>query len=291
MSRPKKQTVDYFPHHCNHKKTMFILEQRYGNDGYAFWFKLLETLGKNEGHFIDLRNEADWEFLTSLTRLNDETCEEMLNLLSKLGAIDKELWAQRIVWSQNFVDNVAEAYRNRVVNLPKRPDNLLKKSASGEVSDVRNPNQTVGNPQSKVNESKVDKSTKSSKAFADDSPEMFFATTLKSFILTNNPKAKTPEDLQKWAAVFDKMLRIDKRSLEDIESVIEYSQTDNFWMTNILSPGKLREQFDKLYLQSRRKPRGDPQPKQQFTHQHPVTDLQKVIQRKTMVGIKGGGDP
>ena len=63
MARPKKRTVDYFPHQCNHGKTMFILEQKYGNDGYAFWFKLLELLGTTEGHFLHLENSADWEFL------------------------------------------------------------------------------------------------------------------------------------------------------------------------------------------------------------------------------------
>ena len=49
MTRPKKQTVDYFPHSCNHKKTIYILEERYGNNGYSFWFKLLEMLGNTEG--------------------------------------------------------------------------------------------------------------------------------------------------------------------------------------------------------------------------------------------------
>ena len=45
MARPKKQTVDYFPHIIKQGKTMTILENRFGNDGYAFWFKLLEILG------------------------------------------------------------------------------------------------------------------------------------------------------------------------------------------------------------------------------------------------------
>jgi len=48
MARPNKQGVDYFPHFVNHGKTMFILEEKFGNNGYAFWFKLLELLGKEE---------------------------------------------------------------------------------------------------------------------------------------------------------------------------------------------------------------------------------------------------
>ena len=143
MARPKKQTVDYFPHNCKHGKTMFILEQKYGNDGYAFWFKLLELLGSTEGHYLKLENPADWEYLTATTRLEGETCEEILNLLSKLEAIDPEAWEQRIVWSDNFIENIREAYRNRVVDIPNKPDFLRKKMTYKGVSDVRNPQMKV----------------------------------------------------------------------------------------------------------------------------------------------------
>lgn len=53
MARPTKETVDYFPHFVKCGRTIFILESKYGNDGYAFWFKLLEILGDTEGHYYD----------------------------------------------------------------------------------------------------------------------------------------------------------------------------------------------------------------------------------------------
>ena len=155
MARPKKTTVDYFPHYCQHKKTMYILEQRYGNDGYAFWFKLLELLGDTEGHYINCNNEATWEFLQAKTRLDSNLCHEILNLLAKLDAIDPELWAQKVVWSQNFVDGIADVYKNRRTNVPSKPDLnsfYRQKPRQDEVS-------TDKNPQSKVKESKVNKST------------------------------------------------------------------------------------------------------------------------------------
>lgn len=140
MSRPKKQTVDYFPHDCVHNKTMFILEQKYGNDGYAFWFKVLETLGSAEGHYIHFVNGVDWEFLMAKTRLGKDKCNEMLDLLATLGAIDKDLWhEEQIVWSNNFVERVKDAYRNRTVDIPNKPSFLRKKSASEGVDNVRNP--------------------------------------------------------------------------------------------------------------------------------------------------------
>lgn len=151
MARPRKQTIDYFPHYCNHKKTMFIVEQRYGNDGYAFWFKLLEMLGDTEGHFLDLNDVAMWEFLQSKTRLSESFCIDILNLLAKLDAIDAGLWEKKIVWCQNFVDGIVEVYKNRRVNLPEKPDPESFYSQKPRCVDVS----TARNPQSKVNESKV----------------------------------------------------------------------------------------------------------------------------------------
>jgi len=146
MTRPRKQTVDYFPHYCHHGKTMTILEQKYGNDGYAFWFKLLELLGSSEGHVIDCNDPVAWEYLQSISHLESHVCGEILDLLSRLQAIDAELWGTRLVWSENFVQGISQAYRNRVVETPPRPSIEQILAASGKVSDVRNPpNKKEGN--------------------------------------------------------------------------------------------------------------------------------------------------
>jgi hypothetical protein len=151
MARPKKKTVDYFPHSCTHGKTLFIIEQKYGNDGYAFWFKLLELLGDTDGHYIDLNDEMVQEFLQAKTSLSKEMCNEILDLLAKLKAIDAELWEHKIVWSQNFVDGISDVYKNRRVETPSRPSFYIQKPATADIS-------TDENPQSKVKESKVKES-------------------------------------------------------------------------------------------------------------------------------------
>jgi hypothetical protein len=121
MARPRKETIDYFPHTCKHGKTMFILEERFGNNGYSFWFKLLEILGSSNGHYFDCNDLANWQFLLSKTRTTTESASEMLDLLCTLCAIDGEMWQHRIIWVQNFVDNIEDAYSKRVDKLPKRP--------------------------------------------------------------------------------------------------------------------------------------------------------------------------
>lgn len=113
---------------------MFIIEQRYGNDGYVFWFKLLELLGSSEGHYYDCNDPANWEYLQGKTGMDADKSEEILNLLAKLDAIDSELWENDVIWSSNFIKGISDAYRNRRVEPPKRPDNYTKKPVSTGIS-------------------------------------------------------------------------------------------------------------------------------------------------------------
>lgn len=142
MARPLKATVDYFPHSCTHGKTMFILEQKYGNNGYSFWFKLLEILGSTAGHYIDLNDDSAREFLQAKTQHSNSSCNEILDLLAKLDAIDSELWEHRVIWSSNFVNGIAQVYSNRRVEIPKRPNFYIQKPCQDDVSTEQNP-QTI----------------------------------------------------------------------------------------------------------------------------------------------------
>lgn len=167
MARPKKQTVDYFPHMATSGKTLFILESTFGNDGYAFWFKLLELLAKSEGHVFDTKTIAEWKFLVAITLVNEDKATEILNMLAELNAIDAELWKNKIIWCQNLVDNVEDVYLKRRAKKPTKPliINNCDENPNSSVVPVTETTQetelpTVSdseNPQSKVKETKVNK--------------------------------------------------------------------------------------------------------------------------------------
>ena len=156
MARPQKAVVDCFPHYVNHGRTMFTIESKYGNDGYAFWFKLLELLGTSEHHYIDCNNIESWEFLIAKTRMSEETVVDIIELLSKLGAIDKELWQCKIIRSDNFITNLSTVYKRREVKVLNNSEVMSlciqKPPLSEVIVDI--------NPQSKVKESKGEKSIK-----------------------------------------------------------------------------------------------------------------------------------
>lgn len=162
MARPKKQTVDYFPHYVKSGRTIYILENRFGNDGYAFWFKLLEILGESEGHSYDCSNTTNWEFLLAKTRVDDAKANDIINVLIGMNKIDKGLWEEnRILWIGNLVRNLTELYRRRLEDLPKKP--TIKHNSI--VFDINKPTQSEFMPsetnkekKSKEKESKEEKS-------------------------------------------------------------------------------------------------------------------------------------
>lgn len=123
MGRPRKQTVDYFPHFVStDSRTKFILEQNWGNDGYAFWFKLLELLGRSEGHYYDCSRPADKMYLVALTKVTEEQADAILDMLALRGNIDVELWQERkVIWCQSLVDNLQDVYSKRTVSAPSKP--------------------------------------------------------------------------------------------------------------------------------------------------------------------------
>ncbi|PGB25360.1 hypothetical protein COM06_17600 [Bacillus toyonensis] len=85
------------------------------------------------------------------------------------------------------------------------------------------------------------------------------AKLLFELMLQNNPSAKEP-NLEKWANDFRLMREKDNRTDEAIKYLINWTQKDDFWSTNILSPAKLRKQFDALVVKIK-KEKAKTQPK------------------------------
>lgn len=114
MAREQRKDVDYFPHECSHGRKMHIIEDKYGNDGYATWFKVLEQLGKANNHYIDASDDSSMMYLASVCKVNEDRMKSILNDLSKLGAIDRYLYENyQVIFSQKFTESIADAYRKR----------------------------------------------------------------------------------------------------------------------------------------------------------------------------------
>lgn len=158
MARPQSNTVSYFPHKIGDGKKIFAIEAKYGNDGYATWFKILEKLATTENHYLNLNDEVEVMYLSSKCRVKEDVLFEIINDLSRLGCFDKILWEKRYIWSQVFIDSIQDAYSRRN-NKCMTYEGLCKHLlvlCSTETQLLSKNNDS--NTQSKVKERKVKKS-------------------------------------------------------------------------------------------------------------------------------------
>ena len=124
MGRGQKSGVDYFSHDvgAHNKKTLSVLRSRFGNDGYAFWFIMLELLGEQPELSFDCSDEISWVYLCSETGVSETRAVEILDFLARIEGIDKALWQnKKIIWCQGFVDRLKDVYKKRRDEIPQKP--------------------------------------------------------------------------------------------------------------------------------------------------------------------------
>ncbi len=114
MARPQRNNVDYFPFLCDEGNKMFYLEETYGNDGFAVFVKLLRELAKTDYHYLDLSKNTTRMFLSAKCKVSKDILEAIINDLVELEKFDVQLWKENsIVWCQDFIDSIQDAYSKR----------------------------------------------------------------------------------------------------------------------------------------------------------------------------------
>jgi hypothetical protein len=85
-----------------------------------------------------------------------------------------------------------------------------------------------------------------------DETSIYYQLALKLYegILKNMPDKKEP-NLNQWADDFRKLVEIDGKDPKHVETVIKWTQSNDFWWKNILSADKLRKQYERLAAEAR----------------------------------------
>ena len=114
MARPERNNVDYFPFICEDGNKMFYIEETYGNDGFATFVKILRELAKTNYHYLDLSKPTTVMFLSAKCKINKETLLSIIKDCVELGKFDFMLWNENsIIWCQDFIDSIQDAYSKR----------------------------------------------------------------------------------------------------------------------------------------------------------------------------------
>ncbi len=252
-------TTYYFSHDANarHDEKILMLRAEHGWEGYGIYWALIEMMFENSETALCHRKIKG---IATTHNIDIALLEGVINT-----CIEEELFVSNgdKFWSEGLLKR-----KSKIDNLKQKRSDAGKKGMAirWENKETNNTvitsdNNTITNnnkgkeskekkKESKAKEPKNSLSRKTKKVFHDGQIEMALALKLKKMMLQNNPNAKIPNDLQKWAYEFDLMLRVDNRDPKEVFEIIEFSQGDSFWRANILSPGALRKKYDQLYLKS-----------------------------------------
>ncbi len=179
--------------------------------------------------------------------------KEELDIYHEKAEINK-----RIAWEREEKKKAAKSNREpisyeafikqqRSVNEPLenmqewQPNHKPVTSNHKPVTNNQEPNINIKKPSSSVTKENSDKPKKYK--FTDNDKKV--ANYIHNKVLVINPSMKTP-NIECWSNTIRLMRESDKRSYDDIYQVFSWANHDDFWHTNILSPSKLRKQFDVL---------------------------------------------
>ena len=115
-----------------------------------------------------------------------------------------------------------------------------------QVNSKRTANEQQVNTNKNVKNDKNEKNNNKRLVF--DESHMKLAALLWKCIQAHSPNLKKP-NLDKWANTFRLMMERDGREGKEIQDMIVWSTNHHFWYQNILSPDKLRKQYDRLAVQ------------------------------------------
>lgn len=122
MARPEKHTVDYFPFYCKEGPAMYYIENKYQNNGFAVWVKILRQLAVTDRHYLNLSDGKTLMFMTAKCRVEESLLINIIEDLIRFEEFDKPMWDEaRILTGEKFLSSIADAYKKR--NTP--PPTLL----------------------------------------------------------------------------------------------------------------------------------------------------------------------
>ena len=283
MARPIKRGIDYFPWDVDSLRDMKVrkIMRANGPASVAVLICLLGNIYGDEGYYMKWDEDARF-LISDDVGVKESYVDAVVQKAIKVGFFDSDMYAGRGILTSRGIQQrykTASAQRKEndldpdidLINGVNPPDNPVNDGDNPTQGDVSTP----GSTQSKVKESKAknkrDSRQPRKRVYPDDSPEMGEAEYLWSKIKGNNPEHRKP-NMQQWADDIRKMHELDQRPFDKIHKMIDWSQRDDFWSTNILSAAKLRAKYDTMAAQANSKWQARNAPRKPRTPQPPWAD-------------------
>ena len=194
---------------------------------------------RNDGFFY--KTYTEWE---SEVHLSEYQVRRSAKLLEKLGFIETKLKRANGSPTLHYKLNLSKLSVS-ILEFIKNRNGTNSRNETEETQETLTVDYTVDYTVKK-------KTTRNSaKAKYDEaSPYYLLAKELFNLIKRNNNEAKEP-NYQTWANEFRKLIELDKVSIANAKTIIQWSQQNDFWKGNILSAKAFRDKYDRLKVQSK----------------------------------------
>lgn len=234
--------MDYFPHDTDavNDEKIEALRFLYGNDGYAFYFILLERIYRTKHFELDVSDAETIQILCRKVCVNEEKFLQMLETALKRGCFDRQAYEERKVLTSEGVKKRSSVVEEKRVKM--RDKYQKDKEVVEEVSDAETtPEIQSKTPQSKVKESKEKKSKELNK--------IKFADTV---FLTQEEYDRLIGDFGK-SVVDDYIERLDEwQSNNPKKQKRDHNKTLRVWMKDIKQKSKTKVASFNEYVEERK---------------------------------------
>ncbi len=240
--------LDYFPMDTITDDKIDLIQSKYGLIGFGFIVKLLSKI-YHIGYYYRF-GELEKALLSAKLNINTDVIDNIMTDCFVFNFLNKPIFDKyKIITSHGIQKRYFEAIKRRkqiyiideilLVNLndyiSTQNVNIIKVNVNINDDNV----DTLR--QSKLKETKVDKTILPEKEFSDQS--LKFVEWFNKLI-PERYKPKNLKQVNNWRECFDKMINIDKRTIPDIRAVCEFARNDDFWSGNFYTPLKLRKSND-----------------------------------------------
>lgn len=180
----------------------------------------------------------DWE---EYTGLSDYQVKKSLDKLASLNII--ELKNTYIIGTQ------IKCRHQRFIMKSETKETLIPDSKETSKSETKETSIPVNSIEHIIEPIKEHKDRNSKEA--EELAKLLRIEILKRY--PNNLGANKKDCVKRWANDIDKMIRLDKRTPENIKNAILWALNDSFWQKNIWSGANLRKHYDKLEAEAKAK--------------------------------------
>lgn len=155
MARPLKEGLDYFPHDTDaaNDEKLEALRAIYGNDGYAFYFILLERIYRTPDFELDISDAETIQIFARKVAVTPERFKQMLATALKWGCFDQQAYEERHVLTSNGIKKRASVVVKKREEMRSKYQKDKLRISEAETHQETQPE----TPQSKVKESKENK--------------------------------------------------------------------------------------------------------------------------------------